>query len=121
MSGHFGAPHAPCSACFFVLEREIERTEWARFFESFTTQHDHWLVAVDGENQSLPLDGIIARDELITIRLGGDIAHHRRIVIDAARVLVQQHDGVDRGVSIESRDGHTTRLAFRAPAGTAGA
>ncbi len=103
-----------------VLEREIDRNDWPGFFESFTMQHDHWLVAVDGENQTLPLEGIVAREDLITIRLGGDIAHHRRITIDAVRVVVQQRDGVDQGVAIQSRDGHTTRLAFRAPAGSAG-
>jgi hypothetical protein len=94
------------------VQREIERNDWGRFFESFTMQHDHWLVSVDGEKESMPLAGITARDELITITLGGDISHHRRITIDGKKVTVDQHDGVDRGVAIESRDGHTTRLAF---------
>ena len=97
------------------VHREIERNDWGRFFESFTMQHDHWLVSVDGEKESMPLEGITARDELITITLGGDISHHRRITIDGKKVTVDQVDGVDRGVAIESRDGHTTRLAFRAP------
>ena len=97
------------------VQREIERNEWGRFFESFTMQHDHWLVSVDGEKESMPLEGITARDELITITLGGDISHHRRITIDGKKVTVEQQDGVDQGVAIESRDGHTTRLAFRAP------
>ncbi|HEX8254345.1 MAG TPA: hypothetical protein VF846_14465 [Thermoanaerobaculia bacterium] len=97
------------------MQREIERNEWGRFFESFTMQHDHWLVSVDGEKQTMPLEGIIARDELIVITLGGDISHHRRITIDAKRVTVQQAGGVDQGVAIESQDGHTTRLAFRSP------
>jgi hypothetical protein len=97
------------------VQKEIERNDWARFFESFTLQHDHWLVSVDGERQSMPLEGIVARDELVTITLGGDISHHRRITIDAKRVTVEQHDGVDQGVAIESNDGHTTRLAFRSP------
>ena len=63
----------------------------------------------------LPLEGIILRDTTLTITLGGDISHHRRIVIDAARVSVQQTAGVDEGVAIESTDGHTTRLRFRSP------
>lgn len=79
-------------------------------------QHDHWLVSVDGEKATLPLAEIIARDDgRVTITLGGDISHHRRIVIDAARVRVEQQDGVDQGVDIESADGHTTRLQFRSP------
>lgn len=78
-------------------------------------QHDHWQVSVDGEKETLPLEGIIVRDHLLVITLGGDISHHRRITIDPARVTVEQEDGVDRGVTIESTDGHRTRLAFRAP------
>ena len=95
--------------------REIERNDWGRFLESFTLAHDHWLVHVDGEPESLPLEGLTMRDSTITITLGGDISHHRRIVIDAARVSVQQTGGVDEGVAIESADGHVTRLRFRSP------
>ena len=95
--------------------RDIVPADWARFFESFTLQHDHWLVSVDGEKETLPLEGIVARDRLLVVTLGGDISHHRRITIDAARVTVEQQDGVDRGVTIESNDGHRTRLTFRSP------
>lgn len=98
------------------MSKEIDRNDWGRFFESFTMSHDHWLVHVDGENDSLPLEGIVARDTRIVIHLGGDIRHHRVITIDAARVTVQQSGGQDEGVSIESADGHTTRLRLRAPA-----
>lgn len=98
------------------MQRDISRTDWPGFFESFTMQHDHWLVSVDGEKATLPLEGIVARDDgRITIHLGGDISHHRVIVIDGARVRVEQQDGADHGVAIESADGHTTRLQFRSP------
>lgn len=96
------------------MQRDIARTDWPAFFESFTTEHDHWLVSVDGERDALPLEGITLRDDgRLTIILGGDITHHRRIVIDAARVLVEQKDGVDEGMAIESADGHITWLKFR--------
>ena len=98
-----------------IVQREITRPDWPQFFESFTLLHDHWLVSVDGEKQTMPLEGLVLRDELVTIHLGGDISHHRRITIDAKRVTVEQVDGVDQGVAIESKDGHTTRLAFRSP------
>ncbi len=92
------------------MQRTIERTDWPVFFETFTMQHDHWLVSVDGERESMPLEGIIARDDgRVTITLGGDISHHRRIVIDAAAVRVDEND-----VEIESTDKHVTRLALRA-------
>lgn len=98
------------------MQRTIERNDWARFFESFTMQHDHWLVSVDGERDTMPLEGITTRDDgNVVITLGGDISHHRRIVIDAKAVRVEQQDGVDQGIEIESADGHTTRLQFRSP------
>jgi len=93
--------------------RDIERNEWSRFFESFTLQHDHWQVHVDDEKASLPLEGIIAREARIDIHLGGDIRHHRRIVIDAERVAVEQTAGEDEALAIVATDGHTTRLRLR--------
>lgn len=95
--------------------REIERDDWGRFFESFTMAHDHWLVHVDGEDEALPLEGIVARDGKIVIHLGSDVRHHRVITIEGARVAVQQSGGVDEGIAITSADGHTTRLRFRSP------
>ena len=92
--------------------KEIERSEWGGFFESFTLSHDHWLVHVDGEKESLPLEGIVARDIRIVIHLGADIRHHRVITIDAARVTAESNGSEDE-VSIESTDGHTTRLRLR--------
>jgi hypothetical protein len=93
--------------------RSIDRNEWARFFESFTLQHDHWLVRVDDETDTLPLEGVVARDGLITIHLGGDIRHHRVITVEAAAVNVLQDGGVDEGLAIEAKNGHITRLRFR--------
>jgi len=97
------------------VQRDIDRNDWARFLESFTLQHDHWLVTVDGEGEALPLEGIVARDGSIAIHLGGDIRHHRIITIDAASVRVLQEGGADEGVDITSADGRTTRLRFRSP------
>ncbi|HEX2059831.1 MAG TPA: hypothetical protein VHK90_03745 [Thermoanaerobaculia bacterium] len=97
------------------MQKEIGRDQWQSFFEAFTLAHDQWLVSVDGEKETLPLEGIVARDSQIVVHLGRDIRHHRRIVIDAERVTLQQTNGVDEGVSILSKDGHTTRLKLRAP------
>ena len=95
--------------------KEIDRDDWSRFFETFTLQHDHWLVHVDGENDTLPLEGIVARDGKIVIHLGGDISHHRVITIDGAKVSVQQSGGADESMAITSADGHTTRLRLERP------
>lgn len=94
--------------------KDIERNDWGSFFESFTRSHERWLVHVDGEKESLPLEGIVARDIRIVIHLGADVRHHRVITIDAARVTVEQGGGKDE-VVIESTDRHTTRLGLRAP------
>ena len=97
------------------MQKTIERNDWPRFFDSFTQQHDHWLVSVDGEKETLPLETLTARDDgRVTITLGGDISHLRRIVIDAAKVRVTQEGGVDQGVDIEDTDGRLTRLTFAA-------
>ncbi|MEA2491383.1 MAG: hypothetical protein QOH21_3175 [Acidobacteriota bacterium] len=97
------------------MRREIERADWPSFFESFTLQHDAWLVTV-GNVLALPLEGIIARDDEIVITVGRDMHDHRRIVIsNPLRVHLDQQGGVDEGVDIESRDGRTTRLRFRSP------
>jgi hypothetical protein len=107
-------PHAVCTGRNTML-KEIERDDWARFFESFTMEHDHWLVHVDGENDTLPLEGITVRDGKIVIHLGSDVRHHRVITIDGAKVSVQQSGGADEGVAITSADGHTTRLRLERP------
>jgi hypothetical protein len=95
------------------MVRDIDQNEWQDFFESFTRQHARWLVEVDGEKESMPLEGITARDSLVVITLGGDISHHRRITIDARSVKVLDTGGVVEGLAVESNDGHVTRLRFR--------
>jgi hypothetical protein len=72
-------------------------------------------VHVDGENDTLPLEGIVARDGRIVIHLGSDIRHHRVITIDGAKVSVEQSGGADESVAIQSTDGHTTRLRLERP------
>lgn len=95
------------------MVRDIEPSEWTTFLESFTMQHDHWLVRVDDEKETLPLEGLLARDGVITVHLGSDLRHHRVITIDAARVTVLQTGGADEGLAIEARNGAITRLRFR--------
>ncbi|HEX6087887.1 MAG TPA: hypothetical protein VF266_25365 [Thermoanaerobaculia bacterium] len=107
-------PHAVCTR-HDVMLKEIERDDWGHFFETFTVQHDHWRVHVDGENDTLPLEGITARDGRIVIHLGSDIRHHRVITIDGATVSVEQSGGADESVAITSTDGHTTRLRLERP------
>src|SRR6266702_271649 len=97
------------------MKHDIPRGEWPRFFESFTMQHDGWLVRVESATAGIdeaPLEGIVARDGEIVIITGRDVGNHRRIVVsDPLRVSVESEAGVDQGVEIESSGG-MTRLWF---------
>jgi hypothetical protein len=98
------------------MTREIPQREWRQFFESFTMQHDGWLVHVDGRDDvEAPLEGITTSDDGIVITTGRDIHFHQRTVVhDPKRVVVQSDGGVDRGLAIEGDDG-ITRVRFRSP------
>lgn len=99
------------------MQKEIDPNDWSSFFESFATAHAHALVSVDGEKAALPLEGLTARGSRIDVHLGTDISNYRRITVEAARVLLEQH-GAGEGLEIQAVDGHIVRLQFRAAAGT---
>jgi hypothetical protein len=91
--------------------KPVDRNDWPGYFEAFTQRHAGWLVSVDGEKGTMPLDTIVARDDgRIVIHLGNDVAHHRIITIDAA--IVRTAPNV---LEIESTDGHRTHLETTAP------
>ena len=64
--------------------REIPRDEWAGFLDSFSRQHEGWLVSLEvlgaeigaqAEAQELPLEGVTAElrgggEDAVTIILG---------------------------------------------------
>jgi hypothetical protein len=103
--------------------REIPRRHWREFFDAFSRQHEGWRAAIETEksgrlqSRHLPLAGISAdskgsEPDAIEISLGG---HIRRIVHRATRVRVlERADGAHDGIEIESADGGTTTLRFRA-------
>ena len=114
--------------------REILRENWLEFFQTFTIEHTGWLVNVgikgrqpdydaeDTEVRQLPLREITAdlKDHentvVITVGLAG---HHvmRHSMQTVAHVRVTQSDaGVDTALQIESMDGGTTTVKFKAPA-----
>jgi hypothetical protein len=93
------------------LLKPLERNDWPTYFESFTREHAGWLVSVDGEKATMPLERVIAREGgRIVIHLGNDLAHHRIITMDAANVRAAE--GI---LQIDSTDGHRTHLALSAP------
>ena len=110
------------------MKREIPRGEWRQFLESFTLQHDGWLVNVFGTFadplllQDTPLQGVVSRRDETTGELqviatvGKRTEDHRRIVSHRpVAIRVESENGVDRAVEIESEDGSMMRLAICAP------
>ncbi|HEY0323119.1 MAG TPA: DUF5335 family protein [Pyrinomonadaceae bacterium] len=109
--------------------REIPREEWAEFLDSFSRQHEGWLVTVEvlGEEigaqveaEGKPLGGITAElkdngEDLISIIVGLTPAESVTHNITApTHVRIQQaENGADMALQIESSDGATTLVRLR--------
>jgi hypothetical protein len=109
--------------------REIPRDEWAKFLDSFSRQHEGWLIRLEVlgaeigaqvEAQELPLEGITAElksggEDVISIILGGGsrerVTHN---ITQPTHVRIEQTEsGADMTLQIESRSGVTTLVRFR--------
>jgi len=109
--------------------REILRDEWVEYLDSFSRQHEGWLVTVEVfgadigaqvEAQELPLQGITAElkgggEDAITVILGGKgaerVAHS---IAQPTHVRVEQTaEGANMALQIESGGGITTLVRFR--------
>jgi Family of unknown function (DUF5335) len=109
--------------------REIPRDEWVEFLDSFSRQHEGWLVTVEVlgseigaqvEAQELPLQGITAElkdggeDAISVILGGGPTGHVTHSITGPTHVRIEQtEDGADMTLQIESGDGVTTLVRFR--------
>jgi Family of unknown function (DUF5335) len=110
---------------------EIPRQDWISFFDSFSLQHDRWLVSLElsavgpdlqVQAHDIPLQGISADlkepgADTIMIRVGsaagGYLTHWIR---HPARVILEQTpEGADIAIVIESGRGASSRLRFRSP------
>jgi len=109
--------------------REISRDEWAGFLDSFSRQHEGWLVRLEVlgaeigaqvEAQELPLEGITAElkgggEGAVTIILGG--GSRERVTHNISRPthvrIEQTESGADMTLQIESGGGVTTLVRFR--------
>ncbi len=100
------------------MTRELPSAEWRSFLESFTRQHDGWLVTVESvrggdrevKARGQPLEGVTARSPREIVITAGDTTE---VVTDARRLRVESVDGVDSAIEIEQGDGTVTRVAFR--------
>ena len=112
--------------------RDIPREQWMTFLDSFSRQHERWLVNVevvtDGlgahrEVREKRLIGVSAdlksRDSSTISIIAGDRSddHVNHIINGPTRVALKEtEEGAHKGLRIEAADGETTLLLFRSPA-----
>ena len=111
-----------------MANREIPRGQWTAFFDSFSLQHEGWIVRVEVQHvadsqllvRALPLVGIAvdlkgseAGSLLITLGITPE-GHWRHRIVAPARVrLKKTHAGAVEAVEIASNGGETTLVQFR--------
>jgi hypothetical protein len=111
--------------------KEIPKNEWPEFFDSFSRQHEGWLVTLEifgtdigaqVEERELAFEGIVDEwDEVqgneIVIMIGAKSDDHiTHSISRPTQVSLEQTDeGADAALAIKSGDGSTTLLRFRSP------
>ena len=111
--------------------RDIPRAEWVAFLDSFSRQHERWLITIEiltsglgahREVRDKALVGISAdlkgrgADSISIIAGDRPDDHLDHIVSRPRRVAVEEtEEGAHKGLRIESEDGETTLLLFRSP------
>ena len=111
--------------------KEISRSEWPEFFDSFSRQHEGWLVTLEilgseigaqVEERQLAFEGIVAEwDEVqgdeMAIMIGAMPDDHiTHSISRPTQVSLEQTDeGADAALAIKSADGATALLRFRSP------
>ena len=111
--------------------KEIQKNEWPEFFDSFSRQHEGWLVTLEifgpeigaqVQERELAFEGIVDEwDEVqgnqIVIMVGAKPDDHITHSIGRpVEVSVEQTDeGADAVLAIKSADGVIALLRFRSP------
>lgn len=111
--------------------KEINRSEWPSFFNSFSRAHEGWLATLEIlgpdigaqiEEHELAFEGITdesneSQGNTIMIMTGGKVDDHVTHTINrpTAVSLEQTDDGADAALAIKSEDGVTALLKFRSP------
>lgn len=110
------------------MTREIPRTEWPEFFDTFSRAHDTWLVAVEVmnaevgdqiEGRDLRFRGIVAEPKLphnqlsIMLETSGG-SHLSHFVDKPAHVWLEStSEGADEALQIEDANHTRTLMRFR--------
>jgi Family of unknown function (DUF5335) len=106
---------------------EIPREQWIRFFDSFSKDHEGWIVTLEvlgsdigdqEEVSGLPLVGISAdlkaRENRIDLMVGGKPAVDVEHFIEKPKHIWIKEPGIpgDEVIEVESEDGIKTLLNF---------
>jgi uncharacterized protein DUF5335 len=110
------------------MTRNIPRNDWRGELDSFSRQHEGWIVNVtvagaDGgvqtEASDLPLQGISTDSPVnnrVDIMIGEQASRHVTYVVEPVDMAIDMTDeGAERGLSIRAKDGTTTTVEFRSP------
>jgi hypothetical protein len=108
-----------------MIVRPIARDCWTEELDSFSRQHEGWLVSIktrmpDGTAaRDLPLQGVssVSRDTNdIGITVGDARNHLTHDLYDAIAVRIDlTADDAERALVIDTKDGSTTSIEFRSP------
>ncbi|HEX9278638.1 MAG TPA: DUF5335 family protein [Casimicrobiaceae bacterium] len=111
--------------------RDIPREQWVTFLDSFSRQHEGWLVNVEVVTDGLGAHREVREKRLIGVSadlkngsnaisiIAGDRSddHVNHIINGATRIALEEtEEGAHKGLRIEAADGGTTLLLFRSPA-----
>jgi hypothetical protein len=113
-----------------MLLEKIPKEDWLQFCDMFSRQHEGWrgrVELVDDDHteflgrEELPLVGVTAdvktKKGPIAIILANNADHITHLVPEPITLIRRQtDDGADEGLAIESANGSTTLLRFRAAA-----
>jgi hypothetical protein len=110
------------------MTRTIPRNDWRGELDSFSKQHEGWIVSVrvagaDGavqtEARELPLQGVSAdspASNCVDIMIGERPKSHVTHVVNPVDVSIDLTDeGAERALRIRGADGSTTTIEFRSP------
>jgi uncharacterized protein DUF5335 len=111
-----------------MTTREIPRDHWREELDSFSRQHEGWIVTVEvtesGETRTeahdVPLYGVSVdnpRQDAIAVIVGHEPKDHvTHEVSHPVTVAIEQTDGgAERALRIDASDGSTTTVEFRSP------
>ena len=107
--------------------REIPRDQWRQELDSFSREHEGWIVRVDvtesGETRTeardVPLCGVSVdnpREDAIAVIVGHEPDDHvTHEVSRPVNVSIETDRGAERALHIRADDGSTTTVEFRRP------